>query len=367
MNAADHEFSYADNSNPQKAVISKARPILEKSIGDVFSKTLPSCMKVADLGCSSGPNTFQTVSQVIETIHGICQQEQLKFPEFEVLLNDLPENDFNAVFRSIPAFLESLKREKGDNMVQELNCFIAGVPGSFYHRLFPTRSLHFIHSSYSVHWLSKVPDGLENNKGNIYMARSSPPNVFKAYADQFRSDFSNFLSLRSKEMMPQGLMVLICMGRKYPNPSNQDYGWELLAKSLYDLAQEGLVKETDADSFNLPLYTPCKEEIAEIVEKEGSFDIKELQVLEVASIDLLTKNYEQLGTNREYLKVWVTQMAKTAANSARAAFEPILCSHFGDAIIDKLFTKFATYLADALCNTETQQNVVNTVVSLTKN
>ena len=120
----------------------------------MFSKTLPSCMKVADLGCSSGPNTFQTISQAIETIHGICQQSELKLPEFQVLLNDLPGNDFNAVFRSIPAFYERLKEEKGD-MVQEV-CFIAGVPGSFYHRLFPSRSLHFIHSSYGVHWLSKV-------------------------------------------------------------------------------------------------------------------------------------------------------------------------------------------------------------------
>ena len=86
-------------------------------------------MKVADLGCSSGPNTFQTISQVIETIHGICQQSELKLPEFQVLLNDLPGNDFNTVFRSVPAFYERLMKEKGE-MVQEL-CFIAGVPGSF--------------------------------------------------------------------------------------------------------------------------------------------------------------------------------------------------------------------------------------------
>ena len=70
------------------------------------------------------------------------------------------------------------------------------------------------------------------------MARSSPPNVFKAYAEQFERDFSNFLSLRSKEMIPQGRMVLTCIGRKNPNPSNQDYGWELVAKSLLDLVEE---------------------------------------------------------------------------------------------------------------------------------
>lgn len=118
----------------------------------------PACLKLADLGCSSGPNTFQVISQIIDSIHKICQQSQLEFPELQMLLNDLPGNDFNAVFRSAPVFCEKLKKEKG-NMVGEL-CFIAGVPGSFYHRLFPTRSLHLIHSSNAVHWLSKVSGGI---------------------------------------------------------------------------------------------------------------------------------------------------------------------------------------------------------------
>ncbi|XWS74495.1 hypothetical protein CRYUN_Cryun01aG0003000 [Craigia yunnanensis] len=288
----------------------------------MFREILPSCMKVADLGCSSGPNTFQTISQVIKTIHGICQQSELKLPEFQVLLNDLPGNDFNTVFRSVPAFYERLMKEKGE-MVQEL-CFIAGVP-----------------------------DGVENNKGNIYMARTSPPDVFKAYADQFQRDFSNFLSLRSKEMVPQGRMVLTCMGRKNPNPSNEDYGWEM-----------GLVKEADVDSFNLPIYTPCKEEVAEIVEREGSFDINELQIFEVDS-DPLSRDEQKLGKKDLMGFNIYTEMGTNVANTVRAVLEPLLCSHFGDAIIDNLFIRFATHVADALSNSKHQKRV-NMVVALTK-
>ncbi|KAH1046182.1 hypothetical protein J1N35_036966 [Gossypium stocksii] len=75
-----------------------------------------------------------------------------------------------------------------------------------------------------------LPAGLENDKGDIYMARSSPPNVFKAYADQFQKDLTSFLSMRSNEIIPQSHPVLT-----FPNPSDEDYGWELLAKSLLDL------------------------------------------------------------------------------------------------------------------------------------
>ncbi|KAG4180677.1 hypothetical protein ERO13_A10G179000v2 [Gossypium hirsutum] len=356
MNAANHEISYADNSVFQKQIILKIRPIIEESITDAFKKIVPICMKVADLGCSSGPNTFMAIWHIIETVHGICQQEQLKLPEFEVLLNDLPENDFNFVFKSVPGFYEKLKKERGD-MLQK-RCFIGGVAGSFYHRLFPTRSVHFIHSSYSLHWLSKPPVGLENNKGNVYMARSSPPNVFKAYADQFQKDFTNFLSLRSKETIPQGRMVLTFLARKNQNTSTEDYGLELLTKSLLDLVDEGVVKEADVDSFNLPLYTPCKEEVAEIIEREGSFEIKELQVFVVEAN--CSSREELLGSK----DIWV-QKGKKFANASRAVFEPIICSHFGDAIIDKLYTRFATLAANAITYSM-DHKTLNIVVSLTK-
>ncbi|KAK8681419.1 hypothetical protein V6N13_053823 [Hibiscus sabdariffa] len=351
MNGIDQEFSYANNSAFQKAVISKLTQIIEESVTDMFKEMRPSCIKVADLGCSSGSNTFHTISQVIHTIHGICKRQQSELPEFEVLLNDLPENDFNSVFKSVPDFIERLKKEKG-----EVGCYVGGVAGSFYERLFPTRSLHFVHSSYALHWLTKPPVGIENNKGNIYMARSSPPNVFKAYADQFRKDFTNFLSLRSKEMIPQGRMVLAFMARKNADPSDDDYCWELVAKSLVDLVEQGVVIEADVDSFNLPYYTPCKEEVAEMVDKEGSFGVHDLEILEVDAVPLFTD--EKLGSNI------YEEMGKIIANNFRAVIEPMVCSHFGDAIIERLFTRLATNVAEAL-STEPRK-VVNIVVSLTK-
>ncbi|KAB2010027.1 hypothetical protein ES319_D10G207800v1 [Gossypium barbadense] len=349
MNPADHEISYANNSVTQKEVILKIRPMIEESITDMFNKIVPIYIKVADLGCSSGPNTFITTSHIIDTIHGI------------LFLNDLPENDFNSVFKSVPSFYDRLKKEKGD-IVQE-RCFIGGVAGSFYHRLFPTKSLHFVHSSYGIHWLSKVPVGLEDNKGNVYMARSSPPSVFKAYADQFQKDFTNFLSLRSEEIMPQGCMVLTCTGRKNPNPSKEDYGWDLLSKSLLDLVVEGVVKEADVDSFNVPHYTPCKGEIAEIVEREGSFDIKRLQVFD-ANLSAVLSREEQLHNQDLDFNVYL-EMGKKTANGVRAISEPLLSSHFGDAVIDKLFKRFATHVADDLSNSKFHK-LTTIVVSLTK-
>ncbi len=135
-------------------MISKVRPVLEKTVRALYSKeNFPQYFTVADLGCSSGPNTLSPTYEMIDAIVGLCRETGHAPPELLVFLNDLPSNDFNTGFRSLPDFYNMLKKEKGDDLGP---CFIAGMPGSFYGRLFPSKTLNFVHSSYSVHWLSKV-------------------------------------------------------------------------------------------------------------------------------------------------------------------------------------------------------------------
>ncbi|CAH9071883.1 unnamed protein product [Cuscuta europaea] len=59
--------------------------------------------------------------------------------------------------------MEGLKKEMGDEFGP---CFISGVPGTFYGRLFPTNALNFVHSSYSLMWLSQ--DLIEDAKLNTF-------------------------------------------------------------------------------------------------------------------------------------------------------------------------------------------------------
>ena len=129
------------------------KPITEEAITSLYCTTFPTSLAIADLGCSSGPNTFLAVSEVIKAVHKVCSKLGRKSPEYQVLLNDLPGNDFNTIFRSIQSFQQKLTGEMGVGCGP---CFFTGVPGSFYGRLFATNTLHFVHSSYSLMWLSKV-------------------------------------------------------------------------------------------------------------------------------------------------------------------------------------------------------------------
>ena len=112
------------------------------------------CIRVADLGCASGPNTLLAVESIIDSINRECHNLNiLKLPNIQVFLNDLMSNDFNSIFKLLPEFYEELEKSNGRGSG---SCFIAAMPGSFYGRLFLDNSLHFIHSSNSLHWLSQV-------------------------------------------------------------------------------------------------------------------------------------------------------------------------------------------------------------------
>ncbi|KAL7233886.1 hypothetical protein ACSBR1_017487 [Camellia fascicularis] len=337
MNAGNGETSYANNSTLQKTAILMARPVLEDTLKKVCSNdAFPKHLKIADLGCSSGPNTFLVISQIINIIHNLMQQNNCKAPEIEICLNDLPQNDFNSIFKSLPTFYEKIKMEKEEKLLGA--CFVSGVPGSFYCRLFPRKSLHFVHSSYSVHWLSQVPERLEN-KGNIYMARTSPLTVFEAYLKQFQMDFSTFLSLRSEEIVVGGPMILTFLGRRIADPTDKDYCilWELLTKSLLDLVSE--------------------DEVKAIIEKEGSFNLERLEVSEC--------NWDaNHNDDDEHFVFDKDRSGKNVANLIRAVTEPLVVSHFGEFIVDDVFKKFANHVADHLSSEKSK--FINIVVSLSK-
>lgn len=218
----------------QRDAIAKTRPVVEENIRDMLLKlNFPKCIKVTDLGCSSGQNTFLVMFEIVNTITGSYQQTNQNLPEIDYCLNDLPENDFNTTFKLVPSFNKEVKGK----------CYISGVPGSFYSRLFPRKSLHFLHSSYSLMWLSKVPQGLEDNKNNVYIRSGCSLSVCQSYTNQFQNDFYLFLRMRSEEMLPDGRMVLTFIGKKDVDPLCRDgfYLWSLLSDAFIDLVSEVII------------------------------------------------------------------------------------------------------------------------------
>ncbi|XP_047306551.1 probable methyltransferase TCM_000331 [Impatiens glandulifera] len=345
-------------------VMSNALPIVKDVIKDMFLNHLTpfevlESFKIADLGCASGPNTILFVSKIIDTIYNLSIQNNNKILEIMVVLNDLHKNDFNNIFLALPSFYDGLKEKYGCDFSQK--CFISGVPGSFYQRILPRKSLHFVHSSYSLHWMSQVPENLDN-KGHIYMARTCHPNVFNAYKNQFYKDFSSFLTHRSHEILPKGRMVLTFIGRRIYDPSETDIWclYELLAQSLLDAVSEGFIKQEDVDSFNLPVYHPYKDEVKEIILKEESFDLEKLQVFEC--------NCDPGPDDKDYDyndKLDEKESGKYLTNCIRSIMEPMLVSHFGELVLDYVFERYKERVANNLDKMK-DTNYIDLIICLRK-
>ncbi|KAJ7966784.1 Carboxyl methyltransferase [Quillaja saponaria] len=362
MNKGAGETSYSKNSLVQSKIINVAKPMMDEAIDEIMSSNLPlSSIGIADLGCSSGPNTLSVISEVLDVVYTTCCRIDRPSPELRVFLNDLFTNDFNNIFVSLPAFYENLRKEKGTEFGP---CFISAIPGSFYSRLFPRNSLHFVHSSSILHWLSQVPLGLSSdssgtawNKGKIYVSKSSPPRVLEAYAKQFKNDFSLFLKSRSEEMVAGGRMVLSFMGRKSLDPTTVDscYQWELLARALMSMVSDGLIEEEKVDSFNAPYYAPCVEELRMEVEEEGSFIMDRLEAFEI--------DWDGGGADPDDTSGNLAS-GERVAKTIRAVVVSMLESQFGSDIIDDLFTRYAQLVGDHLSNNKTKY--INLVLSLIK-
>uniref|UniRef100_A0A1S3B1E5 Uncharacterized protein n=1 Tax=Cucumis melo TaxID=3656 RepID=A0A1S3B1E5_CUCME len=363
MNYGDGDKGYAKNSLLQQKVISMAWPIIKETVED-FCNTLNipiTTLSMADLGCSSGSNTLMIISNLIKLI----QLHNNKPTQYQIFFNDLPSNDFNAIFRSLPNLLEDLKSQIGDNFIGN-NCFFNGVSGSFYGRLFPNKSLHFVHSSYSLHWLSQVPQGMEIiNKGNIFIDSTSPKNVIKGYYKQFQKDFSLFLKCRGEEIVTGGRMVFTILGRTDEYPPNTDYycyDIKFMNLILNNMVTEGLIKEEKVDQFNIPKFRPSPEEVKVEILKEGSFMINCVQVSRIDWNFYNNGEFDGLLSNNNVCGE--VDSSYYFAKCIRSVYEPLLIFYFEEAIVDELFQRYSKIIKDEMSNNKYEY--INLTVSLTK-
>ncbi|PON82296.1 SAM dependent carboxyl methyltransferase [Trema orientale] len=278
INGGSDRYSYSKNSNFQRKGIDCAKELINKAIAEKLDVNIFASSKtfrLADLGCAAGPNTFFAVQNIIDALELKCQGqgESCQVPEFQVFFNDLASNDFNELFQSLPP---------------ERRYFAAGVPGLFHGRIFPSDSIHFVHSSYAVQVLSRVPEEVLDkespawNRGRINYS-DSPDEVVKCFEAQYAKDMESFLKARAKEIVLGGLMAFVVPGRPNRTPHSETFvnrTTTLMGSCLLDMANKGKVSHEKLDSFNMPTYFASPEELEEFVKRNGCFSVEIMEIQE---------------------------------------------------------------------------------------
>ncbi|XP_057484816.1 loganic acid O-methyltransferase-like isoform X3 [Actinidia eriantha] len=282
MNGGDGAYSYTKNSDYQRAASYAVKEMLEEAIAEKFDVTSLSSssntIRIADLGCSVGPNTFITMQNLIESMERKCHsQGRTNMPEFHLFFNDHASNDFNTLFNTLPPVPEDLLDKS------------------------------------SPAW----------NKGRIHCTNASEQ-VANAYANQFAKDMEVCLDARADEIAVGGMMVVIMPARPEgdrPSQSMARVVLNFIEQSVVDMVEAGSISEAELDSFNLPLYSPSLKEMTQLVQSNGCFSIESMELTDPLSKIVCPLNIRALVMH------------------LRAALEGIFTKHFGSEIIDELFER----------------------------
>ncbi|KAL2455682.1 S-adenosyl-L-methionine-dependent methyltransferase superfamily protein [Abeliophyllum distichum] len=347
MNGGHGSQSYTKNSSPQRGAMEAAEEIIKEEISKkldiekLSSSTSTRTISIGDFGCSTGPNTFLAIQNIVEAISKKFETNLSNFhiPEFQVYFNDRTSNDFNTLFALLPF---------------ERQYYAAGVPGSFHNRQLPMASLHFAYSSCTLHWLSEVPKEVMNhfspawNKGRI-LYYGDKKEVFNAYAHQFAKDLNSFLKARAQELVFGGLMALLvpCEPNPIKDLSNITLpSLELLGSCLIDLAKKGLFDAAKVDSFNLPVYFTYPNELKALIERNEDFIIERMEILNNSTKHITTPN------------------SKLFTGFIRALYEGLLKAHFGSEIMDELFNTYEEKVEESALLLNPNENSMITFVLL---
>ncbi|CAN6914972.1 hypothetical protein Bca4012_088198 [Brassica carinata] len=343
MQGGDDDHSYAKNSYGPAAALASSKTMLTSAI-DSIKLTIggSSLIKIADLGCAVGDNTFSTVDTVIDALSrkltvsdGKSDQPE---PELEVFFSDLPSNDFNTLFRSFEDKVNGSSKKY----------FAAGVPGSFYGRLFPKGELHVVVTTSALQWLSQVPEKVMEkgsktwNKGRAWI-QGAEGEVVEAYAEQSDKDLVQFLKCRKEEIVEGGVLFMLMGGRPsglVSQVSDHDSGLRhlftiLMDQAWQDLVDEGLIEEEKRDGFNIPVYLRSTEEIAAAVDRCGGFRIEKMEVLKIA--DPMNAKQQELKDPESY--------GRAMSISVQAGLKPIVEAYLGPDLTRKLFKQYAVRAA----------------------
>ncbi|KAM3324701.1 hypothetical protein P3S67_005853 [Capsicum chacoense] len=308
MNGGNGPYSYSKNSPLAKEALDGAKGMVRDAIIqnlDIKKIMLSSSntLCIADLGCSVGPNTFIAMQYVVHVLKEKYHSNNIL--EFQVFFNDHVTNDFNTLFRSLPI---------------DRSYYAFGVPGTFHGRLFPSRSIHFAHSINSIHWLSKCPEELLDekspawNKGLIHYMGTSNVEVLNAYVTQFEKDMEMLLNARAEEIVEGGMMVLVTPFESYLRLI------KFFGSSLMDLVNEEV---TDLSSLENSFCTSCRNarDMTKVVKKNNCFNIEKLE---------LTYPKSKLVDESD---------AKTIIINLKAILEGVLSNHFGSKITEEACTR----------------------------
>jgi hypothetical protein len=235
----------------------------------MLASNLPiSQLNVADLGCSTGRNSFLLFQQVSSRY-----REESSLP-VTITHEDQPSNPWDEFFAEFQQVLYT--------DIPNTFCYTLGK--SFYEQLFPDKYIHIAYCSNASHYTRRVINCPDNTMGYL----SNDSNIRQLAIKNGKEDLKLILKLRTKEIAPGGFFILnsICQSEKLNS------FFEYINDYNSTLIEEGVISREEFERFLVPIYP------------HSVYDWKE--VLDSLSDLYIVRKFEHKETNmgfyNEYLE-----------------------------------------------------------------
>ena len=346
---------YDNHSQTQRAIINMTLLSVKAALSAVPLLGEKQRFVIVDYGCSEGKNSVYMADTVIDIVRQRQQNQS-----FNVIFNDLPQNNFNKLFENIyEGGLKDnlLSSPQGDTKCGSVLAFASGQP--FHLQVVPSDTVNFGYSSSAAHWLTRLPESAEHS--HIYVGDAADEEKEKL-AEIAAKDWHNFLNLRAIEMAP-GARLVVTMAASLTAHKNKNVPLERIGDSdgrifdsmkcpeekysaqiimnlindiLQELLEEKKISLLQKQNICCPIYS---RNIDEVLAPLSQRDLKEKFTVEKTQLVQIVcpffEKYLQSGDSEIY--------AQSLTAMFRAFTETFLLNQLGSvsglAIIDELFDR----------------------------
>ncbi|XP_050408748.2 uncharacterized protein LOC130010426 [Patella vulgata] len=240
MNPGGQGTSYGDVQRRNKAFCDNSKDKILKIVENLVTKTHPENepFTVAEYGAADGSISMELMTDIISVIRSKCGKNK----EIHVMYEDLPESDFNSLFKRIQGIIPIPR----SYLLDHENVYVTSTGTNFFKQCFPSNSVDLALSFTASHWLSK-PVYVHDH---VYAYFTQNKDENDALTKQAAEDWVLFLKNRTKELKPGGWGVFATGGGRDASPEEPDCvafqdGWIAAGKSWKDLFDRSIITKAE--------------------------------------------------------------------------------------------------------------------------
>ena len=328
---------YSSNALGTTRAINSAVGLVERAISgmDIADEDRP--FSIADYGAADGGTSLDLFRKVIELVRARAPVRPII-----ITYNDLPRNDFSALFTIVSGENDSLGIRS--YLEDYDNVFVTASGASFYQQVLPNDSVDFGFSATSFHWLSEKPGIVSNHIHSVGAAGEE----LEKYAVRAREDWQALLLLRAAELRRGGRLLFLNFcedeeGRYLGNTGGVNM-FDSFNSIWLELVAEGSVTKEEYTNAAFPQYYRNVEEFAApFSEPDGETRKAGLSLnhIETRVIDCpFEETFGQTGDLESFAREYTATIRSWSESTFYNSLDPSRPADERSGTIDELYRKY---------------------------